>query len=194
MPKYGFDDAELAKLFADAGAAVNKAKAPEPKVEETEMKQSEPSSVASISLDAPLSAPTAAPKQAVSAPVGKIVQVVSGLLEEDAVNLNTPEGSSAKITFSSVKSLALGRVESEQIFAWVSQGRLYFMSDKSINLKGMIPKMAFTAIENWRSFISMMVEKTSLNADAGIQAVVSGGGLIPKYNTKDDFFNYLKNL
>lgn len=189
MAKYGFDDAELAKLFADAGAAVSKAKAPAPKIEET----TEEKPLSTISLEETLSAPPVQ-KQAVPASIGKIVQVTSGALDGDSITLNTQDGSSVKITFATIKSLALGRVEPEQIIAWVCQGRLYFATDKSINLKGMLPKMAFTATENWRNFLGMLSEKTSLNADAGIQAVISGGGLIPKYNTKDDFFNYVKNL
>ena len=106
MSKYGFDDAELAKLFADAGAAVSKAKVPsaipaenteEAAKETVKETVKEAVSAQSVSLNEVLSAP-AAPKAA-SAPIGKIVQINSGTLEEGALTVNTSEGTSSKIAF-----------------------------------------------------------------------------------------------
>ncbi len=199
MPNYGFDNDELAKLFADAGAAVNKAKVASSKpleISNEPMEESKPA--ADLLSDADKLFAAAAPAEKKAAPVtgapsGKTMQIMSGTLEDDSLLVNIMDGASVKVLFSSIKSLALGRVDAEQIIAWVYSGSLYFVSDKSINLKGMVPKMAFSAPENWRAFLVLMTEKTSLNSEKGIQAVLTGG-LIPKYNTRDDFFTYLRTL
>ncbi len=207
MSKFGFDDSELAQLFADAGAAVNKAKQSEPKKVElnenlgisesmafaenitTDAENETPSSLV---FNTPMnSAPQPKMTPTASVPSGKIINISSGLLEDDSLVVNSSDSQALKVVFSHIKSLILGRVEIEQILAFKYSNSVFFVSDKAVNLKGMVPKMAFSAPENWRNFIVMIAEKSGVTSDAGIQAVLSGSGLIPKFGSKEALFEQL---
>lgn len=207
MSKFGFDDSELAQLFADAGAAVNKARQSEPKKMElneslggsesmafaekitTEAGKEAPSSLV---FNTPINSTLPSKNTSTaSIPSGKTINISSGQLEDDSLIANSSDSQTLKIVFSNIKSLILGRIEIEQILAFKYNNSVFFISDKAVNLKGMVPKMAFSAPENWRNFIVMFAEKSGATSDAGIQAVLSGSGLIPKYSTKETLFEQL---
>lgn len=214
--KFGFDDSELAKLFADAGAAVSKAKVSQPKSDIT-LDMPEPDTVSSVIKPEPTAKPDMPPKQpsvmstsdydstystlgsekkaaSTQIPSGKTFTVVSGSLDGDSLTVSTADSQSVKVIFTNIKALILGRLESEQILAWKALGAVFVVSDKTTSLKGMLPKMAFSAPENWRNLIIMLAEKTGLNGDPGIQAVINSMGMIPRFNSKELLLEQIKGL
>lgn len=179
MGKFGFDDSELAKLFADAGAAVKKAKkashkdeeiATEPVIEPEEKKEPKPEPV----------------RQIPQIPRGRKYSIISGKLEDELLHCNTEEGIPVELHFDQITTLALGRVDNEQLIILKYQGSILYISDKKVSLKGMLPRMGFSVAENWRSLISMLIEKSDKREEHGIKAFLEGG-LIPKYPTRDNF-------
>ncbi|MDQ7825511.1 MAG: hypothetical protein RDV48_22115 [Candidatus Eremiobacteraeota bacterium] len=204
MAKYGFDDSELQKLFADAGAAVQKAKVA-PKAEESARAEPEENlqeaegakSAAPQEAAAPAPPPAAQhpPKPApAAAPSGRSFQIVAGTQDDGNLTGTTSEGTSAVIPWKGIKSLAIGRVENAQIVVWIYGNAVYFVSDKNVAFKGLIPQMAFSATENWRGFVNMMTQRTGLAKDPGIQAFQTPGGLIPKYPSQDDLIRHVRSL
>lgn len=183
---YSFNNDELAQLFADASSAVSKAKTtPPPEPKAVPSAQTAPSPI-SAKVEKP-----AAAQQPAAAPAADPLQIAGGKLEESGLMLTLKDGSTAQMTFMSVRNLSAGRVGAEQIIAWKSGGRIYFAVYKAINLKGMIPKMEFSVSDNWKSFIGMMASKTSPSKDQGIAIAQKAVGVLPAYETREAFFEHV---
>ncbi len=191
---YGFNNDELSKLFADAGAAVTKAQ------QKTHAPATPPQQ-----KTVPNHQDYSAPKPHVTheqhtvqsrIPVDEVssYQIDSGLLDGDTLNIRLKDGSEAEVLFSRVRGLAAGRIGSSQIIGWKYGQKIYYAIYKEINLKGMIPKMAFQVSENWKSFINMMSERTPATADEGIKIAKKPLGILPEYASKDLFFDHIKKL
>ena len=183
---YGFNNDELSKLFADAGAAVNKAKkvhtpapAPTPQA---------PVHQAPVAKKAPTPAPPPVEEDFTSA------QIDGGTLDSDGLNLRLKDGTEVGIFFANVKGLSAGRIGSSQIIGWKCGKKIYYAVYKEINLKGMIPKMGFQVSENWKNFIIMMSERAPGSADEGIVIAKKPMGILPAYDSKDLFFEHIKGL
>jgi hypothetical protein len=216
MSKYGFNDDELQKLFADAGAAVKKvqkAPAPEdeaareaPAPEKHNIQQEKAPTPARDAQASPFAdsppaatprpdAPKPAPRPPAAAPgTARIIQIVGGLGEDANFQATTSENAAVTIPWQSIKALALGRVEDAQIIAWVFNRVVYYISDKKIAYKGLIPQLAPIATQNWRNLLAFVTQKTNLTNDAGIQAFQTPGGLIPKYHGLEALINHLQTL
>jgi hypothetical protein len=215
MSKFGFDDDELQKLFADAGAAVKKVqKSPAP---DEEAARSEPAfeekrdvpvekappprePQASPFSDSPIAAqprpeaPKPAPRPAPASGASKLTQIVGGLGEDANLQATTAEGATVTIPWQAIKALALGRVEDAQIIGWIFNRGVYYISDKRITYKGLLAQLAPIATQNWRSLLSFVTQKTNLTSDQGIQALQTAGGMIPKYPNMEAFLNHLHSL
>ena len=193
---YGFNNDELSKLFADAGAAVTKA---QQKTHAPATPPPQPKTVANHH-DYATSQPHPAKQESHTTqsriPVEEVSshQIDSGLLDGDTLNIRLKDGSEAEILFSKVRGLAAGRIGSSQIIGWKYGSKVYYAIYKEINLKGMIPKMGFQVHENWKSFINMMSERTPSSADEGIKIAKKPMGILPEYATKDLFFDHIKGL
>ncbi len=182
---YGFNNDELSKLFADAGAAVDKAK----KVQHT---------------PAPPPTPAqqhVAPAKKASAPAPQQVeedftsaQIDGGMLDEEGLNLRLKDGTEVGIFFKNVRGLSAGRIGSSQIIGWKCGKKIYYAIYKEINLKGMIPKMVFQVSENWKNFINMMIERSPVSDDEGLKIAKKPLGILPAYDSKDLFFDHIKEL
>lgn len=202
MAKFGFDENELSQLFADAGAAVKKARTeaappePAPEPEESGIQTlSEP--VAGTAENLPGMPPEAQPVKAPVRPAasGKVYQVVSGIFDNDGIIFEGSEGPLGKVPFSAINALVLGRIEanSEQVVAFMAGGNVLFVSDKNVNMKNMIPAAGFSATQNWRAFIKLLGDRTYQTRDRGIVAL-NTGGLIPKYPSREALFEHLKGV
>jgi hypothetical protein len=212
MAKYGFDDDELKKLFAEAGAAVKKVQAT-PRAEEAETVHEEPAREEPVREQpaAPLekhdsmwgdddfSQPVAPPQpkappvqQAAPVAHGRAIQVVGGSFDDTNLTALLGDQSNVVIPWKSIKFLALGRVEDGQVIAWLSGRAIYYINDKRIGYKGMIPQLAPSATQNWRNLINHFCQKTGLASDPGLVAFQTPGGLIPKYPALDLLFAQLK--
>lgn len=213
MAKYGFDDDELKKLFAEAGAAVKKVQATPKPAEEPESSQEAVAKEEPVreqaaepverqeSLwddeDSPPHIPPAQPKapptpQASPVAHGRAVQIVGGSFDDTNLMGMLGDQSYVTIPWKSIRFLALGRVEDGQVIAWMSGKSVYYINDKRIAFKGMIPQLAPSATQNWRSLINNFCQKTGLSGDPGIVAFQTPGGLIPKYPALDLLFAQLK--
>lgn len=193
---YGFNNDELSKLFADAGAAVTKAQqkthAPTPTLPQQKTVANHPD----YSTLNKQQVPQEPPKTQSRIPVEEVDshQIDSGLLDGDTLHIRLKDGSEADIVFSKVRALAAGRIGSSQIIGWKYGSKVYYAIYKEINLKGMIPKMAFQVSENWKSFINMMSERTPVSTDEGIKIAKKPLGILPEYASRDLFFDHIKKL
>ncbi|GEM_PF-2029052 len=213
MPKYGFDDDELKKLFAEAGAAVKKVQSTPKPTEEVESPREEqiqeepvheqpaaPVEKQESLWDEEDSSPVIAPTQprtppapqAVSIAHGRAVQIVGGSYDDTNLLGMLGDQSYTTIPWKSIRFLALGRVEDAQVIAWLSGKTVYYIIDKRIAFKGMIPQLAPSATQNWRNLINHFCQKTGLSSDPGLVALQTPGGLIPKYPALDLLFAQLK--
>lgn len=179
---FRIDDSELSKLFADAGAAVSKKR----KVQNAEPEIAVSQPEATVKPAAPAAAPVVE--------AGEPEQVAGGALDPSGMNLTLKDGSAASFVFTAVKGLAAGRVGSEQIVGWKSGKRIFFVVYRDVNLKGMIPKMSASISENWKLFISMMIEKCPPSPDQGLAISKKAVGVLPNYDTRELFFEHIKSL
>jgi hypothetical protein len=124
----------------------------------------------------------------------KTAQVIGGTIEEANLQAMLKDRSMVTIPYKAIKCLALGRVEDGQMIGWIYGTTAFYVSDKNVTYKGFIPEVAMSAIQNWRNLLNEISQKIGLATDAGIQALTSGGGLIPKYHTLEDFLRALQKL
>lgn len=190
MPGFGFDDNELAQLFAEAGAAVKKAHsepstapaaAPPAPVPETQAIPEEAPPVEEAQYFAPK--PAASPS---SAPEGPMQQVIGGSLDQAGLTLTHAEGGRSQVAWSSVSSLALGRLPDGLCLAFQSGTILFYFMDSRVDYRGLLPELQPTTIMNWRSLVGALASSTGRTGDSGIQAMTSGGGMVPRYGSIND--------
>ena len=124
-----------------------------------------------------------------SASNGNVIEDVTKSLETDILS-----GIVQLIFFSNVKGLSAGRIGSSQIIGWKCGKKIYYAIYKEINLKGMIPKMVFQVSENWKNFINMMIERSPVSDDEGLKIAKKPLGILPAYDSKDLFFDHIKEL
>jgi len=191
MPGFGFDNDELSKLFAEAGAAVKKAHsepsapsqiaaqiAPEPAVPapEPEAQLEEPAAPAPRPAPAP-----AAP------PAGATQQVLGGSLDAAGAAVNHAGGGQSQVPWSAVSSLALGRLPEGSCLAFRCRDTIYYFLDSRLDYRGLLPELQPTSVMNWRALVGAFAANCGASADPGVQALTSGGGVVPKYGGLDDF-------
>lgn len=184
---------ELEKLFAEASASVKKVTAapaaPAAKLEEPaaapppEPLPVEEPAAPPPNLSQPPPRPLAVAQQ--SAPGGPI-HLPGGQLSAQGFVVQGPNGP-VEIAWTRIESLHLGRAENRQFLAFRFNRNLFFFRDDNVAYKGLLTNMQPSATGNWRALITEFAEKTG-KGDAGVQAVTSGGGVVPKFNTPGEFF------
>jgi len=200
MAKFGFNDDELSKLFADAGAAVKKVKSAPQEEVGAPAEATTPPSGEEKQADHPAPgsrAEAVPPPRAESIPSAgglKTAQVIGGAIEDANLQAMVKDRSMVTIPYKAIKCLALGRVEDGQMIGWIYGNTAFYISDKNVTYKGFIQEVAMSATQNWRQLLNELSQKIGLTTDTGIQALTSGGGLIPKYGTQEDFFRALQKL
>lgn len=185
---------ELEKLFAEASASVKKVTsapaAPAARLEEPAAPPPPPAPVEEVEAPPPPTAqmqppPKPAPVAQPVAPGGPI-HLPGGQLSANGFVVQGPNGP-VEIAWSRIESLHLGRAENKQFLAFRFNRNLFFFRDDNVAYKELLSNMQPSATGNWRALITEFAEKTG-KGDAGVQAVTSGGGIVPKFNTAAEFF------
>lgn len=185
---------ELEKLFAEASASVKKVtSAPSaPAPARTEEPPPPPVAAPEPVVEAELAPPQpvmAPPKPApVAQPVapGGPIHLPGGQQSANGFVVQSPNGP-VEIAWNRIESLHLGRAENRQFLAFRFNRNLFFFRDDNVAYKGLLSQMQPSATANWRGLIVEFAEKTG-KGDDGVQAVTSGGGVVPKFNTAQEFF------
>ena len=186
---------ELEKLFAEASASVKKATsapAAAPRQEEAAPPPPPVAAAPVVEEVAPPPAPTlAAPPRpsGVAAPIapGGPIMIPGGTLSANGFTVQGPNGP-VEIPWSKIESLHLGRAENKQFLAFRFNRNMFFFRDDNVAYKGLLSNMQASATGNWRALITEFAQKTN-QGDAGVQAVTTGGGVVPKFNTAAEFFS-----
>lgn len=191
---YHLNNSELDKLFADAGAAVSKAK----KTPKTSLDSPQSESQAQTLEPSPKNEASASvnpPKEKTEAERGiQAEQISGGTIDGESLNLTLKSGGTIACRFGSIKNLSAGRIGSEQITGWIYGQTIYFAVYRDINLKGLVNKMSFSISENWKAFINMMAEKTNSSPDPGLPILKKAVGVLPAYETREAFFEHIMKL
>lgn len=189
---------ELEKLFAEASASVKKATARPSEAPAAEPAAVEAPAPPEISVmaepQAPPPPPPAAPPvqqqaprpAAPSGPPGGPIHLPGGQQSPSGFVVQSPNGP-VEIAWNRIESLHLGRAENRQFLAFRFNRNLFFFRDDNVAYKGLLSQMQPSATANWRALVVEFAQKSG-QGDEGVQAVISGGGVVPKFNTAADFF------
>ena len=125
----------------------------------------------------------------VAAPIapGGPIMIPGGTLSANGFTVQGPNGP-VEIPWSKIESLHLGRAENKQFLAFRFNRNMFFFRDDNVAYKGLLSNMQASATGNWRALITEFAQKTN-QGDAGVQAVTTGGGVVPKFNTAAEFFS-----
>lgn len=187
---------ELEKLFAEASASVKKATARPTEAPAAEPPAVEPAPPPEIPVMAEPQAPPPPPvvqqqaprppASAPSGPPGGPIHLPGGQQGPNGFVVQSPNGP-VEIAWNRIESLHLGRAENRQFLAFRFNRNLFFFRDDNVAYKGLLSQMQPSATANWRALVVEFAQKSG-QGDEGVQAIISGGGIVPKFNTAAEFF------
>ncbi|MEW6284253.1 MAG: hypothetical protein AB1758_36905, partial [Candidatus Eremiobacterota bacterium] len=89
-----------------------------------------------------------------------------------------------------IESLHLGRAENRQFLALRFNRGVYFFRDDNVAYKGLLSQLQASLVANWRALVLELAQKSG-QGDDGVQAVVTGAGVVPKFQSASDFLGRL---
>lgn len=171
---------ELEKLFAEASASVKRVTKGEP--EPAKAPEPEP-----VVLEVPKAvepAPRPAPPQAMGSREPFLAK--GGEQSAESLRVEGPEGE-ATIPWNAIGNLRLGRVEGTQYLGFLHQSRVYYFGQSEVAYKGLLSRLQPSTVANWRALVLELAEHVGTSADPGVEALSTGTGVVPKYDSLPEF-------
>jgi len=205
---FGFQDDELQKLFADATAVVKKARQEDrvgpPAASVSPVAAAEivdPSLMVDLADSPPAVVPVtpapspppppAAPRTPV--PAGAEQLITGGSMDDSGIEVRGSGGYSGRIPWAPVRSLCLGRIPDGQSLALNCGQTMFYFIDNRTDYRGLLTDPAPSGALNWRKLVENIALAVGEDQDPGIQAVKGIGGMIPKFESLDDFLKHARN-